>query len=178
MSTKTREGLQGWEERQPHDGGLTIAKKRRTDLESDVSIEGNDLLQLIENVVAKACRGFVMPAATGSSAEAIQSLRSEMTENISRVQDQLAELLCESMTRMQAEADKRTDAMLERLVQHVHDASKQTNNGATNTATVHAMPEEATQFLRSEMREGIPHGEQAYHLDSAQTSHLSTLRTS
>jgi hypothetical protein len=36
-------------------------------LEFDVSIEGNDFLQKLENAVANACRDFVMPAATGGS---------------------------------------------------------------------------------------------------------------
>jgi hypothetical protein len=55
LSTKICEVLRDWEERQPYDGGPATAKKRRTDLESNVSIEKEALLQIVENVVAKAC---------------------------------------------------------------------------------------------------------------------------
>lgn len=155
LSTKISQGLKNWEERPPRDGGPATAKKRRTNLDSDVTIETEDLLNIIENVVAKACRGFVVPAATNSSAEAMQSLRIEMGENISRVQDRLMELLNDAMERLQVQADTQTDAVLERVVQHIHDATKQTNNDAGTAATVHTMPDEATQSLRSEMKENI-----------------------
>lgn len=113
LATKTREGLQSREERQPRDEGPAIAKKRSTDLESNVSIEGDALLQITENAVANACRGFAVPDATGGSVEAMQSLRSEMSENLFRVQVQVTEHLNAAMTRMQAEADTPADAMLE-----------------------------------------------------------------
>jgi uncharacterized coiled-coil protein SlyX len=153
FSTKSCEILQDWKDRQSRDGGPATAKKRRTDLESDVSIEGNDFLQKVENAVANACRGFVVPAATGGSGEDIQSLRSEMKEGIARVQTQLTETFSSAMAQMQAETDRRTAEMLERLTQQVHDASKQTNKGGTIAA--HATSEEAMQSLRVEMREDI-----------------------
>lgn len=56
---------------------------------------------------------------------------------------------------MQAEADRPTAAMLERPVQQVHNASKQTNNGVPIASTAHVMSEEIVQSLRNEMREDI-----------------------
>lgn len=143
------------DEQQSQNGGLATTKKRKADLESDIRIEEDAFLQIVENAMAKACRGFVAPAATGSSGEAMQSLRSEMRENISSVQTQLTELLSAAMTRMQAEAETRTDLLLERLVQQVHNTFKPADKGATTTATAHAMPGEAMQSLRSEMKENL-----------------------
>jgi hypothetical protein len=86
LFTKNREVLQDWEERQPRDGNPVAAKKRRTDLESDIIIEKNALQRLVETAAANACRGFIGPAATGSSVDDIRSLRDEVMENIARVQ--------------------------------------------------------------------------------------------
>jgi hypothetical protein len=53
---------------------------------------------------------------------------------------------------MQTETDRRTDVMLGRLVQHVHDASEQTNRGGATTVASHVTLEES---LQNTMREYI-----------------------
>jgi hypothetical protein len=93
FSTEFRERLQRQEEWQSRDEGLTTAKKRRTDLEPEISFEEDVFLQKVENAMANACRGFVMPAATAGSVGDIQSLRTEVKEDIARVQIHLTKYL-------------------------------------------------------------------------------------
>jgi hypothetical protein len=96
--------------------------------------EEDVFLQKIENVMANACRGFIMPTAISGSVGDIQSPRTEMKEDITRVQTQLTEVFNSAMEQMQVEADRRTAVALERLVQQVQDAS----NRPTTTERPHA----------------------------------------
>lgn len=113
-------------------------------------------MQKIENAMANACRGFIMPGGTSSTAGDIQSLRTEMKEDITRVQTQLTEVFSSAIEQMQAESDRRTAAVFERLVQQVQEASIQTKRGGTTACTAHAATsEEAVKTLRNEMREDI-----------------------
>lgn len=59
------------------------------------------------------------------------------------VQAWLMEFLADEITKMQAEADTRTNLMLESLLYKVHEASKRAKEGATNAAICHDMPDEA-----------------------------------
>jgi hypothetical protein len=118
--------------------------------------EEDVFLQKIENVMANACRGFIMPTAISGSVGDIQSPRTEMKEDITRVQTQLTEVFNSAMEQMQVEADRRTAVALERLVQQVQDASKQANNDGTTARTAHAVLSEKTQrSLRDETKEDI-----------------------
>ena len=155
LSLQILERLQNQEEWPTRDEGPTTAKKRRTELEPEISIEEDVFLQKVENAMANACRGFVMPAATGGSVGDIQSLRTEVKEDIARVQTQLTTVLSSTMEQMQGEADRRTAAMLERLMQQVQDALQQTNNGGTVATQAQITSEEAVKSLRNEMREDI-----------------------
>jgi hypothetical protein len=65
------------------------------------------------------------------------------------------ETIGSALVQMQTETDRRTDVMLGRLVQHVHDASKQTNKGGTTTIAGHATTEETIESLRNVMREDM-----------------------
>jgi hypothetical protein len=53
-----------------------------------------------------------------------------MKDNISKVQMQLTQLLNNAMVKMQAEADRRADIMLEKLVQMLNNAPRKDNNRA------------------------------------------------
>jgi hypothetical protein len=88
-----RQALQERDERQFSHGGPASTKKRRTDLESEISIEQDDLLRIIENAAARASQCFIVPAATGGSVDDIRSLRDEMMENIAEVQTRLTEAI-------------------------------------------------------------------------------------
>jgi DNA-binding ferritin-like protein len=143
-----RQALQERDERQFSHGGPASTKKRRTDLESEISIEQDDLLRIIENAAARASQCFIVPAATGGSVDDIRSLRDEMMENIAEVQTRLTEAIGSALMLIQSESDKRTDMMFERLVQQVQ--THRDNGEATQTTS-----EETVQMLRNEMEEGI-----------------------
>ena len=119
LSSGNREALQERDEQQFSHGGPASTKKRRTDLESEISIEQDDLLRIIENAAARASQRFIVPAATGGSVDDIRSLRDEMMENIAEVQTRLTEAIGSALMLIQSESDKRTDMMFERLVQQV-----------------------------------------------------------
>jgi DNA-binding ferritin-like protein len=155
FSTEFRERLQRQEEWQSRDEGLTTAKKRRTDLEPKISFEEDVFLQKVENAMANACRGFVMPAVTAGSVGDIQSLRTEMKEDIARVQIHLTKVLGSAMEQMQAETDKRTAAMLEGLMEQVRDVLKQTNNDGIAATQAHVTSEKAASSLHNEIGEDI-----------------------
>lgn len=115
---------QSWEEWQIGTVCPTSPKKRKSDSDEAVRVPKETLLQVIEDAVAKAFRGSVAPTAGGGSPEDVQSFRSEMHNNISKVQTQLTQLLNNAMEKMQAEADKRADAMFQRLVQMLKGAPR------------------------------------------------------
>ena len=135
---------------------MSAAKKRKTELEPDISFGEDVFMQKIENAMANACRGFIMPGGTSSTAGDMQSLRTEMKEDITRVQTQLTDVFNSAIEQMQVGADRRTAAVFERLVQQVQGASRQNDKGETTACAAHvATSEEAVKTLRNEMREDI-----------------------
>ncbi len=56
-------------------------------------------------------------AHAATSEEAVKTLRNEMSEDIARVQAQLAEVLNAARAKMQMESDGKTGVMLQRLKQ-------------------------------------------------------------
>jgi ElaB/YqjD/DUF883 family membrane-anchored ribosome-binding protein len=76
----------------------------------------DDLIRTIESAVVKALRDFKAPSTATKSLDDVQSLRVKMEERINRVQTQLMQLVSNAMARAQAEADRRADAMLQKLV--------------------------------------------------------------
>jgi hypothetical protein len=68
----------------------------------------------------------LMPAA--ASFYQAQAIRSEMEDNISEVKIELMQLVNTMMEKMQAEVDRRADAMLRTLVQMLKDAPATENN--------------------------------------------------
>lgn len=96
-----------------------------------------------------------MPATTAGSVGDIQLLRTEVKEDIARVQTHLTKVLGSVMEQMQAETDRRTAAMLEGLTEQIRDVLKQTNNDGTAATQAHATSEEVVKSLRSEIREDM-----------------------
>jgi gas vesicle protein len=73
----------------------------------------------------------LMPAA--ASFYQAQAIRSEMEDNISEVKIELMQLVNTMMEKMQAEVDRRADAMLRTLVQMLKDAPATENNKTVPT---------------------------------------------
>jgi hypothetical protein len=100
-------------------------KKRETVTDSAVSIVDGTLLQAIEYAMAKALEDFGAPAAAGDSPEDLQSLRGEIERNTGKVQTKRMQLVSTAMERMQKDADRRADAMLQRLEQMLNNSQRQ-----------------------------------------------------
>lgn len=147
ISTPTfrREGPQSWEEWQTGIAGPASPKKRKASIDLAASTANGALLHTIENAVAKALRSFVMPTTKNSCPEDLQSLRSEMKDNINKAQMQLTQLVKNAMIEMQVEADRRAESMLQRVVQTLDYRQTKTDNGAQLSSAAAAAPRCAMQ---------------------------------
>jgi hypothetical protein len=108
---------QDWEEWQKATRCPASPKKRKADQANIIRISENGLVQLVENSMTRILRDFVaLKPATSSIGEA-QALRGEVEANVSKVKIELTQLVNTTMERMQAEADRRAEAMLQKLTQ-------------------------------------------------------------
>jgi metal-dependent amidase/aminoacylase/carboxypeptidase family protein len=71
----------------------------------------------VENTITRILRDFVALKPTISSIGEAQALRGEVEANISKVKIELTQLVNTTMERMQAEAERRAEAMLQKLTQ-------------------------------------------------------------
>jgi hypothetical protein len=74
--------------------------------------------------VARILRGFVAPMPTTGSREGVQALWTEMNDNINKLQIGLMQLVNTAMATVQAEADRRADAMFQKLAQMLETAPR------------------------------------------------------
>jgi hypothetical protein len=103
---------QDWEEWQKATRCPARPKKRKADQANIIRISEDGLVQLVEDTMTRILRDFVaLWPATGSIEEA-QALRDEVDANISKVRIELTQLVNTMMERMQAEAERRAEAML------------------------------------------------------------------
>jgi hypothetical protein len=99
-------------------------KKRKVDQANIIRISEDGLVQLVENTMTRILRDFVaLEPTTGSIGEA-QALRGEVEANISKVKIELMQLVNTTMERMQAEAERRAEAMLQKLTQMLGTRTK------------------------------------------------------
>jgi hypothetical protein len=122
-------GTQQWEDWQSHLVCLASPKKRKANKDIETSTPEQALTRTIEDAVAKALRDFTAPSTATKSVDDVQSLRDEMKESINRVHTQLTQLVSTIMARVQAEADNRADAMLQKLVYMLNNASRKGDSG-------------------------------------------------
>jgi hypothetical protein len=120
-------------------------KKRKTDTNSAINVPDEALLQAVEYVVAKAMRRFTEPTASGGSLQDLQSLRSEMNDNINKVHMQLTQLVNTAMMKMQAEVNKRAVEVLPKLEQMHSGTPMQDKGGAVPSFRGNSTPGSATQ---------------------------------
>ena len=124
-------------------------KKRKADSDAAIRTPDQTLVQVIEHAVAKALRGFNAPIVAGGSLEDVQSLRREMEDSISNVQVQLTQLFTQIMNnataKMQAEADRRADAMLQKLVQMLNSTPRKDKDKAISSSRAEVPPGRAAQ---------------------------------
>lgn len=75
-----------------------------------------------------------------TSKEIMQSLRNEVREDIARIQAQLTEALNTAVAKMQTDAERRAEAMLQRLEQKIHEASERAERSAASSTAAHKIP--------------------------------------
>jgi hypothetical protein len=85
------------------------------------------------------------PTASGSSLQDLQSLRSEMNDNINKIHIQLTQLVNTAMIKMQAEANKPAVEVLQKLEQMHSGAPMQDKGGAVPSFRGESTPGSATQ---------------------------------
>jgi len=110
-----RSGSRRDEERQSQTKGPTCPKKRRTEVGFDASIDGGTLLYAMQDMITEALSGLTGPRAVAGCSHDVQVLRAEMEKELQKVQLNLTQLVTTTMARVQAEADRRMDAMLQSL---------------------------------------------------------------
>lgn len=111
-------GIQGDERRQSQAKGVTYQKKRRTDVGFDASIDAGTLLHAMQDMIAEALSGFDAPrAAVAECSHDVKAIRTEIEKQLQKVELNLMQLVTGAEARIQAEADRRADAILQSLQQ-------------------------------------------------------------
>lgn len=137
---------QSGDELQAHTKGPASTKKRKADAGSAISITEDVLAQAFERAGASGrLREFTGPTlATGSLGE-MQFLRGEIRLEMSKVHMQLAQLVKSTMAEMQAEADRRVEATLQRIMEMLEKGPKQNNGGTASRFRTDLQSGSATQ---------------------------------
>lgn len=137
-------GSQGDEGRQSHAKGPTCPKKRRTDEGFDASIiDGSTLLHAMQDMIAEALSGVDSAGAVAKCSHDVQVLRAEMEKKFQKVELSLTQLVTTAMASIQAEADRRADAMLQSLQQALANKEKPATSVTTPQSETRA-PQEGT----------------------------------
>jgi hypothetical protein len=106
---------QDWEEWQKATRCPASPKKGKADQADIIRISEDGSVQLVENTMTRILRDFDALTPAANSGEDVRALRGEVKANITKVRIELTQLVDTIMERMQAEADRRADAMLQKL---------------------------------------------------------------
>jgi hypothetical protein len=93
-------------------------------------IHENALVKLLEDTMARMLQASAAPMPAAASLDHAQTIRSEMRENMKEMKAELIQLVSTMMEAMQAEADRRADAMLQAVTQMFKNAPATENNRA------------------------------------------------
>jgi hypothetical protein len=115
---------QDWEEWQKATRTPASPKKRKADQASIIRTSEDGLVQLVEDTMTRILRDFVALKPAAGSIEEVQVLRGEVEENTSKVRIELTQLVNTMAKRMQAEAERRAEAMLQKLTQMLRIAPR------------------------------------------------------
>jgi hypothetical protein len=103
-------------------------------------IHEDALVRLLEDTMVRMLQASAAPMPAAASFDQAQAIRSDMRDNISEVKVELMQLVNTMMEKMQAEADRRADAMLRTLVQMLKDAPATENNKTVPIAETDTIP--------------------------------------
>lgn len=139
-------GAPSWDKLQAHTKGQASAKKRKANAGSAIGITEDVFAQAFERAGASGrLRELTGPTpATGSLGE-IQFLRGEITLEMSKMHMQLTQLVKSTMAEMQAEADRRVEATLQRVMEMLEMGPKQNDGRMASKVRTDPQSESATQ---------------------------------
>ena len=137
-------GTQGDKGRQSHAKGPTCSKKRRTDVGFDASIDAGTLLHAMQDMIAEALSGLNGPRAVAECSHDVQVIRAEMEKELQKVELNLTQLVTTAIASIQAEADRRADAMLQSLQQTLANKEKPAASVTTPQPRKRALQEDTT----------------------------------
>jgi hypothetical protein len=106
------------------------------------------LTQAFEKFVANGrLRGFAEPTLAAGSLGQMQFLRGEIRLEMSKIKMQITQLLNTAMANMQAEADRRVEDALQRIMEMLEKGPKQNEERTVPSARTDARTEHATQDI-------------------------------
>ena len=138
-------GQRNWEEWQSTTACPASPKKRKANLNKSISIPEDALVHAIETALAKTLQGSSAPNLSTGSPEDVRSLRSEIKESISKVQTQLTQLVNAVAAKLQAEADRRAEEMLRKLMRMLKSAPRDENENVDSPSKGVATARPSTQ---------------------------------
>lgn len=115
---------QEWEEWQKATRCPASPKKRKIERADVISISKDGLVQLVEDTMTRILRGYVAPTPAVGAGEEVQRLRVEVEASITKVRVELTQLVNTMMEKMQAEAERRVETMLQKLTRMLKIAPK------------------------------------------------------
>lgn len=103
-------------------------KKRKADNDAILYLSDHEFADALEKIAGKIWTRLNAQKATDASSEKADRLRDEMREGLKEVQMHFSKLFDNAMAKMQAEAGRRAEAMLQRVMQGVKHAKQITNS--------------------------------------------------
>jgi hypothetical protein len=107
-------------------------------------IHENALVKLLEDTMARMLQASAAPMPAAASLDHAQTIRSEMKESIQEMKAELTQLVSTMMEAMQAEAERRADAMLQAVTQMLKNAPATENNRVAPVVETDATSEPRT----------------------------------
>jgi hypothetical protein len=107
-------------------------------------IHENALVKLLEDTMARMLQASAAPMPAAAPLDHAQTIRSEMRESIKEMKVELIQLVSTMMETMQAEANRRADAMLRAVMQMLKNAPETDNNRAAPVVETDATSEHRT----------------------------------
>lgn len=124
--------------------------KRKVERAEIISISEDGLVQLVEDTMTRILQGFVAPTPGAGAGEDVQRLRVEVEANTTKVRIELTQLVNTMMERMQAEAERRAETMLQRLTRMLKTAPKIDNSKAALLSEAEPTSGRSTQMPNSQ----------------------------
>lgn len=120
----------------------------------DASIDAGMLLHAMQDMIAEALSGFDGSRAVAECSLDVEAIRTEIEKQLQKVELNLMQLVTGAMSRIQAEADRRADAILQSLQQTPANKENPATRVTTPQSGKHA-PQEGTTNAPDTRREQI-----------------------